>query len=186
MPKPDGKPARVSIIPFCSRRLGLVIGEAPVYPATLKSLAEWALKQERGNAAGFVHFGVMIAAIAGPLTIPWMTENWGWQSCCMLSGVLGFIVLIPWVVIYRSPEEHPRISPEERALVLGSRVEKTQEGGVQWLSLFRYRQLWACIALQAVVNPAWWFLTYWLPKFMGETFEIRGVAMPPPSSRRSI
>src|ERR1700756_902840 len=38
-------------------RIGLAFGEAPVYPATLKGIAEWAPQNERSTAAGLVHFG---------------------------------------------------------------------------------------------------------------------------------
>lgn len=164
---------------FLLARVGLAVGEAPVYPATLKAIAEWAPRSERGSAAGFVHFGVMLGAIAAPLIIPWMTVHWGWQSGFILTGALGFLALIPWLFLYHRPESHARLSDEERALIVGSRTEAVQSSRVPWLVLFKRRELWVYVAIQAIVNPAWWFLTYWLPKFLGEVFGIRGVAITP-------
>lgn len=164
---------------FLLARVGLAVGEAPVYPATLKALAEWAPREERGSAAGLVHFGVMIGAIIAPLIIPWMTVHWGWQSGFILTGTMGFLALIPWMLLYYRPEAHKRLSAEERTLIIGSRTTAAQSSSVPWLVLFKRRELWVYVAIQAIVNPAWWFLTYWLPKFLGEVFGIRGVAITP-------
>lgn len=164
---------------FVAARVGLALGEAPVYPATLKALAEWAPKEERGTAAGFVHFGVMIGAIVAPLIIPWMTVHWGWQSGFILTGILGFVVLIPWLLLYARPETHKHLSEEERALILSSRPAAAPSASFSWIKLFRHRETWVYVVIQAFVNPAWWFLTYWLPKFLGQAFGIKGVAITP-------
>lgn len=178
----------MQIVHICARgavsfgfvRVGLALGEAPVYPATLKALAEWAPQSERSSAAGLVHFGVMLGAIAAPLMIPWTTEHWGWQSGFVITGLLGFMLLLPWFYLYRKPEEHARLGGAELQLILADR--RPAAGApprAPWLSLFRHRQLWVYVAMQAIVNPAWWFFVYWLPKFLGEAFGIAGVAVTP-------
>src|SRR6185436_14348173 len=35
-----------------------------------------------------------------------------------------------------------------------------------WLSLFRYRQLWAVVAARFLTDPIWWFLISWLPNYL--------------------
>ena len=167
-------------ISFGFVRVGLAFGEAPVYPATLKALAEWAPQSVRSVAAGLVHFGVMLGAIAAPLCIPWATVNWGWQSGFIVTGLLGFMLLLPWFYIYDKPETHRLIGDQERALILADRrAPSVNAQHASWLSLFKHRQLWGYVALQAFVNPAWWFIVYWLPKFLGDAFGIKGVAMTP-------
>jgi ACS family hexuronate transporter-like MFS transporter len=164
---------------FTVARVGLAVGEAPVYPATLKGVAEWAPQLERSGAAGLIHFGVMLGAVAAPLTIPVMTALWGWQSGFVMTGCLGLLAVIPWWLIYRSPEQHPQLSDSERRLILATRSAPPVSQRMRWSTLFRHRELWAYVAIQAVVNPAWWFLIYWLPKFLGETYGIRGAALTP-------
>lgn len=164
-------------------RVGLAFGEAPVYPATLKGIAEWAPRNERSSAAGLVHFGVMLGAIVAPLFIPWATVRWGWQSGFVVTGVLGFLLVLPWFWLYDKPEQHPRLSDTERQLILADRPGHHTDGvrpaPVAWLSLFKRRQLWAYVVLQVLANPAWWFVVYWLPKFLGEAFHLKGVAVTP-------
>lgn len=164
---------------FLAARIGLAIGEAPVYPATLKALAEWAPRSERGSAAGFVHFGVMLGALFAPILIPALTAFYGWKAGFVATGLLGLVVLLPICLLFRKPEDQPRLSPYERALILDSRTNAATTGGIAWLTLFRRREMWVYVAIQAIVNPAWWFLTYWLPKFLGEVFGIKGLAVTP-------
>ena len=167
------------VVSFGFVRVGLAIGEAPVYPATLKGLAEWAPQSERSSAAGLVHLGVMLGAIVAPLLIPWATETWGWQSGFIITGVLGLLLVIPWLRLYDKPETHPRLDPEERELILSDRRAAAVSEQFSWLGLFKRRQLWAFVSLMAIVNPAWWFIVYWLPKFLGEAFGLTGTAITP-------
>lgn len=160
-------------------RVGLAFGEAPVYPATLKGIAEWAPRNERSSAAGLVHFGVMLGAIIAPLFIPWASVQWGWQSGFVVTGVLGFLLVLPWFWLYNKPELHRQLSPAERQLILADRRSRADSAPTPWLGLFKHRQLWAYVVLQALANPAWWFVVYWLPKFLGEAFNIKGVAVTP-------
>lgn len=164
---------------FMAARIGLALGEAPVYPATLKAMAEWAPREERGAAAGIVHFGVMIGALAAPLFLPWLITRYGWQSGFLFTGALGFIVLIPWMLLFHAPETSPRITQQERDLILNNRTVSGPAPRLPWLALFKARQLWVYVTIQAVVNPAWWFLIYWLPKFFSEAFGIKGTGMTP-------
>jgi ACS family hexuronate transporter-like MFS transporter len=168
-----------SIFGFGVARVGLAIGEAPAYPASLKAVAEWAPRAERGVGAGLVHFGVSIGAVVAPLFIPYVAANWGWRSCFLITGSLGLIVLALWLAAYDSPERHKGVSASERELILSTRTPAPVGGRPSWLHLFRRRQLWTAVVLQAAVNPAWWFLVYWLPKFLSEVFQIRGVAVTP-------
>ena len=160
-------------------RIGLAFGEAPVYPATLKGIAEWAPQNERSTAAGLVHFGVMLGAIVAPLFIPWASVQWGWQCGFIVTGVLGFLLVLPWFWLYNKPELHHHLSAAERQLILADRRSPANAAPMPWLGLFKHRQLWAYVVLQALANPAWWFVVYWLPKFLGEAFNIKGVAVTP-------
>ncbi len=160
-------------------RFGLAAGEAPIYPATLKAISEWAPASERGAMAGAVHFGVMAGPVIVPLFLPLAMSHWGWQAGFMVTGALGLIAVFPFWVLYSSPESSTRASPEEVDRILRTRVTVEGARSSGWLSLLRHRQVWVYIVIQAVVNPAWWFILYWLPKFLGEVFGIRGPAITP-------
>jgi ACS family hexuronate transporter-like MFS transporter len=160
-------------------RVGLAIGESPIYPATLKEIAEWSLPSERASAAGIIHFGVMLGPVLVPSFVPLMAARWGWQSAFVVTGVAGLALVLPWFLFYYKPELHRRLGVEELDRLVASRVEPSNVPPRPWARMFRQRQMWAYVVIQAVANPAWWFLFYWLPKFLAEVFSLRGAAITP-------
>jgi ACS family hexuronate transporter-like MFS transporter len=168
-----------SMLGLAVARVGLAIGEAPIYPASLKAIGEWAPRSERSMMAGAVHFGVMLGPCIAPVFIPWLTAVWGWQAGFVVTGLLGFLVLIPFWLVYSTPENSLRASEAEKNAIFESRVRTVPTIRTPWLGLLRHRQVWVYIVIQSFVNPAWWFLVYWLPKFLGEVFGIKGPHLTP-------
>ena len=46
-------------------------------------------------------------------------------------------------------------------------------------SLLGYRETWAYGLSKSLIDPIFWFLMFWLPKFLAESHGIRGVAVVP-------
>src|ERR1700676_4140127 len=99
-----------SFFSFAAARLALGFGEAGVFPASIKCVAEWFPKKERALATGIFNAGTNAGAIITPLVVPWIALHWGWRSAFLLTGALGFVWLVFWLLLYRKPEEHPRVS----------------------------------------------------------------------------
>src|SRR6266481_7494574 len=60
-----------SFVSFAAARLALGFGEAGVFPASIKSVAEWFPKKERAFATGIFNAGTSAGAIVTPLLAPW-------------------------------------------------------------------------------------------------------------------
>ena len=52
-----------------------------------------------------------------------------WQATFIVIGLLGFLWLIPWLIVYKSgPTDHPWLDPAERDYILtGQRSKETSE-----------------------------------------------------------
>src|SRR5580765_68512 len=100
-----------SFTSFVIARSALGFGEAGVFPASIKAVAEWFPKKERALATGIFNAGTNIGAILTPLLVPWITIHWGWRAAFVSVGAMGILWLVLWLWIYRSPEIHPRCSP---------------------------------------------------------------------------
>ena len=94
-----------SLTTFVIARSALGFGEAGVFPASIKCVAEWFPKKERALATGIFNAGTNIGAIVTPLTVPWIAVHLGWQWAFLLTGALGFAWLILWLALYRKPRE---------------------------------------------------------------------------------
>src|SRR3954447_6466894 len=86
-------------------RLLLGIGEAGNWPAGLKVVAEWFPERERALASGLFNSGSAIGAILAPPGIAFIVLRFGWRSGFVSIGALGFIWLLIWLAVYRTPPE---------------------------------------------------------------------------------
>jgi ACS family hexuronate transporter-like MFS transporter len=129
-------------------------------------------------ATGIFNAGTNVGAIITPLAVPWITLTWGWQWAFIATGALGFIWLALWLALYHSPEQHPRVSSEELALIRSDPADWTQS--VPWVRLLSYRQTWAFATAKLLADPIWWFYLYWLPKFLDTKYSIKLAQVAPP------
>src|ERR671917_141035 len=106
-----------SVAGFSIARFALGLGEAGNFPASIKTVAEWFPKKERALATGIFNAGTNVGALATPLMVPWIALTWGWKWAFIVTGSLGFVWLIFWLLVYRSPEEHPKLSSAELAYI---------------------------------------------------------------------
>ena len=159
-----------SLASFMAARTALGFGEAGVFPASIKAVAEWFPKKERALAVGIFNAGTNVGAIATPLIVPWITIHWGWRWAFLSTGGLGFVLLIFWLWIYRRPEQHPGVSQAELDHIRQDR----QVAGKQtnWLALLRRRQAWVFITAKFVTDPIWWFYLFWTPDFLQRNHDL--------------
>ncbi len=149
---------------FFVARFSLGLGESGNFPASIKTVAEWFPKKERALATGIFNAGTNIGAIITPLTVPWITLYWGWRAAFLLTGGLGFVWVAVWLWLYRTPADHPRVSPQELAYI---RSDPPQPAGrIQWRRLLPHRQTWAFVMGKFLLDPIWWFYLFWIPDFL--------------------
>src|SRR6266403_1799971 len=89
-----------SLTGFVVARSALGFGEAGLFPASLKCVAEWFPKKERALATGIFNAGTSVGAIVTPLIVPWIAVHLGWRWAFLLTGSLGFAWLILWLWFY--------------------------------------------------------------------------------------
>jgi len=142
-----------SAMGFGLARFALGLGEAGNFPGAVKTIAEWFPKKERALATGIFNAGSNIGAIAAPLLVPIIAVSFGWQWAFLLTGALGFVWLAFWRMLYRRPEEHPRLSPAELAYIQSDPPESTVS--IPWTHLLPLRQTWAFTLGKLLTDPVW-------------------------------
>ncbi|HFK5569995.1 TPA: MFS transporter [Elizabethkingia meningoseptica] len=171
----------VSIVGFVIARAVLGIGESGNFPAAIKTTAEYFPKKERALATGIFNSGSNIGAILAPLTVPVLSEKYGWESTFMIIGGIGFIWLIFWFLIYESPEKQKRLSAEELAYIrsdVDTSVDQSENPEdakkVSWFRLLQYKQAWAFTIGKFLTDGVWWFFLFWLPKYLEVQYHLTG------------
>lgn len=143
-------------IGFGIARFSLGLGESVNFPASVKTVAELFPASQRAFATGFFNAGSNIGAIAAPLLIPFIAYQFGWQWAFILTGALGFIWVFFWFITYKKPEAVPGINEE---LPLSK----------SWKQVVLKKEVLTICLVRFISDPTWWFLLYWLPKFLNET-----------------
>jgi ACS family hexuronate transporter-like MFS transporter len=160
-----------SFATFALARAALGFGEAGVFPASIKSVAEWFPKKERALATGIFNAGTNIGAIITPLIVPWIAVHLGWRWAFLFTGALGFVWLALWLIWYRKPEEHSRCTAVEREYIQSDPVAPL--GRIPWARLLHYRQTWTFAAGKFMVDPIWWFYLFWIPDYLQREHGLR-------------
>ncbi|RCR66580.1 MFS transporter [Larkinella punicea] len=158
-----------SIRSLALARAGLAVGEAGNFPAATRTVSEWFPQKERSIAFGIFNASGNIGIILTAWLVPFLTLQYGWRSCFLLTGLLGIGLLVAWLVIYRPLAEHPRLSPDEHALIRADEVPEPERASVSWWQLLRYRQTWAYAGCKFLIDPVFWIYLTWLPDFFNSS-----------------
>lgn len=144
------------------------IGEAANFPACIKAVAEWFPKRERALATGIFNSGANIGNVVVPLIVPTLVVLVTWRGAFVVTGALGIIWLICWLIYYRRPEQHRRVSRAELALILSDPLEALER--VPWSRVLPRKETWAFSIGKFLTDPVWWFYLFWLPRYLQTTF----------------
>lgn len=155
---------------FSAARFALGLGESGNFPGAIATVAEWFPARERALATGIFNAGSNVGAILVPIFVPGIVLRWGWHTAFIITGALGLLWVVAWLVLYQRPAVHPKVSAAELAHIQSDPVESTAP--IPWRELLRHRQTWAFAAAKFLTDPIWWFYLYWLPKFLDARYGI--------------
>lgn len=164
-------------------RFLLGLGEAGNFPSAIKTVAEWFPRKERSFATGVFNAGANIGIIATALLVPWITITYGWRTSFIVTGLLGFVLLIFWRMIYHQPEKHPKVSQEELNYIRSDQEQETEEK-IPWRKVIGYKQTWAFAIGKFMTDPIWWFYLTWLPDFfnsneaLDQKLDLKNIGIP--------
>ncbi|MCX6218490.1 MFS transporter [Spirosoma sp.] len=158
---------------FGLARVGLGLGEAGNYPAAVKTVAEWFPQKERALATGLFNAGTSIGVVVALLIVPWILNHYGWQEVFWITGAMGFVWLIFWLIFYEVPARQKRLSADEYTYITsGQEVETEKKLPIKWFRLFTLPQTWALITGKGLIDPIYWFFLFWLPSYFSSTFKL--------------
>ncbi len=164
---------------FAIFRAVLGVAEAGNWPGAAKGNAEWFPTKERALAQGIFNSGAAIGGIIAIPAIAMMTIYFSWQLIFIVVGALGFLWLVPWLVLVKAPPgAHPWITDEEKQYILtGQRMVSSDDAAdceseynPSTKELLSKKQSWGVIIASAAIDPIWWLFVFWIPIYLNEVY----------------
>jgi len=160
---------------FCAFRFLLGAGEAANWPGATKAVAEWFPRRERGWAVALFDSGSSFGAAIAVVLVPFLyAKLGGWRPAFLVTGTLGVLWLVLWRRSYHPPETHPRVSAEERQMLLADRAAEHAHDTAPrgpgrapgWGTLLALPQTWGVIAGRGLSDPVWFMITDWFAIYL--------------------
>jgi ACS family hexuronate transporter-like MFS transporter len=167
------------VLSFSFFRAILGVAEAGNWPGAAKGNAEWFPTKERALAQGIFNSGAAIGGIIAIPAIALLTIYFNWQMVFVIVGAIGFLWLVPWLILVKSPPgSHPWITEEEKQYILtGQRAEDKDEHGnaceeynPSTAELLGHKESWGVIIASAAIDPIWWLFVFWIPIYLNEVY----------------
>jgi MFS transporter, ACS family, hexuronate transporter len=166
---------------FSFFRFLLGVFEPGSFPGGVRAVAEWFPMKERAMAVGVFNAGTALGSMAAAPVVSFIALQFGWRAAFVVTGALGFVWVAAWAVIYRLPNEHPRLGEEERALIL---EDQQNEGGADarpasFARLVRMKETWGCVLARVLTDPISYFLNFWIPLYFQKErgFDLKQIGM---------
>jgi ACS family D-galactonate transporter-like MFS transporter len=168
-----------SLMSLVVLRFVLGIGEGGAFPTATRAFTYWMPLTQRAFAQGITHsFSRLGGAVTPPLVVMIIAFA-GWRESFIVLGVVS----LAWTVLYMwffrdTPEEHPRITPEELAEINKDRVPKPKsKGPTPWRRLIG--GMWKVTFVDFCYGWSLWVYLTWLPSYLKDArgFDLKAMAM---------
>ena len=143
----------------------LGMSEAAAIPSGMKAIAEWFPARERSVATGWFNAGTSLGALIAPPIVVAVTLWGDWRLAFVVTGAVGLVWAGAWYAFYRSPNDHPSITPEERAMIAQDRplVPARRASAKEILGSAKF---WVIAVPRFLAEPAWQTFSFWIPLYL--------------------
>ncbi|MBB5439829.1 ACS family hexuronate transporter-like MFS transporter [Pedobacter sp. AK017] len=139
----------------------LGMSEPTNFPAQLKVVTVWFPGKLRATANSLCVAGSSIGAIIAPPLVAWLAITYNWHTVFIVAGVVGLIIALLWLLVYRDP-------PAEIALEAAGTAKIEESPSFTWKQLWGRKSLWGILLIRFVSDPVWYFCLFWLPGYLQE------------------
>jgi ACS family hexuronate transporter-like MFS transporter len=149
-------------------RFLLGMGEGGAFPAATRVVAEWVSAPKRATAMGIINAGTAVGSVLAPPLIGAVLLHGNWRAVFFMAGGAGLLWVLWWTVLY------PKDGDSVRA---GTPDTPQLARNISFRQLVSIRSVQALVLAKFMSDSAWFFLLFWLPKYLYDAreFDIRRV-----------
>ena len=140
--------------------------EAAAIPAGAKTVATWFPPRERPLATSLFQMGTSVGNMIAPPLVAFCILAWNWQAAFYVTGALSLVWAGLWWWGYRDPAAHPKLSPEERALIEAGGEDDIVSKPATRKDVLKSRSFWAIAVPRFLSEPAWQTFNFFIPLYL--------------------
>ena len=150
---------------FLTARILLGLGEAPIFPAGARMIADWFNKRERGVPTGLFLSSTTIGPVLAPPIITALLLSMGWRNMYIALGTFGLLLVLIWFVGARNHKD-VAFTAEELAYFDQTETANSKFSFAHLGALLSQRSvLGLVLGFVGVIYTIWLYLT-WLPVYL--------------------
>src|SRR5665213_137392 len=146
----------------------LGFSEGSANPAGMKATSEWFPAKERGLAGGVYNIGASVGSMLAPPLVAWAILVYNWRVAFVITGSLGLVWVVLWLLLYQSPDKHPALTEEEREIIAAGQEKHLRSDGTRpsLVKILAQRNFWGIALPRFLADPTWGTLSFWLPLYL--------------------
>jgi ACS family hexuronate transporter-like MFS transporter len=163
---------------FSFFRFLLGVFEPGSFTGGMRAISEWFPMRDRALAVGIFNAGTAVGSMLAAPIVSFIAVLFGWRAAFLVTGGLGFVWVFAWLLLFKLPQDHPRLGAEERRLILADRGEERDQP-VPLTRLLRMRETWGCVLVRMLTDPISYFLLFWMPLYFQHRlgFDLKQIGM---------
>ncbi len=159
----------------------LGFSEGCANPAGMKATAEWFPAKERGLAGGLYNIGASAGSMLAAPLVTWAILFHSWQSAFVITGGLGLVWVLLWLLFYQAPERHSALLDSEKKYIREGQESRLQSDGIRpsILGIARQRNFWGIAIPRFLADPTWGTLSMWMPLYLSSVrhFDLKQIGL---------
>lgn len=156
-------------------RLLLGLGEGATFPAATAAMSRWVPRERRGFAQGITHAFARLGNALAPAAMIAVMAAYGWRESFYVCAGISFVWVMLWMLVFSEhPKDHPRIQPEELAVLPPPKPKS--KIALPWGRLFK--RMAPVTIVYFCYGWTLWLLLSWVPMyFMNMGLDLKGTAI---------
>jgi MFS transporter, ACS family, hexuronate transporter len=146
-------------------RFALGLTEPGNWPAAAKAVREWFPARDRALGVGIFNAGSSIGSALAPPVVAGLTYWYGWRASFVVTGALGFLWLLLWLILYAPPRLNRWVRPQDIPDI-SDIPPAVGAARPDWKRVIRMRECYTLILGRFFTDPVIYFVIFWLPEYL--------------------
>ncbi|MGI9259343.1 MAG: MFS transporter [Gammaproteobacteria bacterium] len=151
---------------FAVARAGLGLGEAPMFPCAASVTRAWFPIRNRALVTGTWNCVSTLGPTLAPPILTALMLAFGWRAMFVILGVVGVVLAVAWIAVYRDPNEVELTTEELSELGRETSTQVEKPSFADWRRLFAYRATWGLVLGYFGTIYMLWLFGTWLPGYL--------------------